>query len=65
MTNNLRNDGTTGALYLLLAFGLLIILAVVLQPAFEARTFNKFRPNGAPKATYWDAVWAKLIVTGQ
>lgn len=48
-----------------LAFALGALAMAVLQPAFEARTFNKFRPEGSPKATYWDALWADLRVTSE
>ena len=48
-----------------LAFMLGAAAMFVLQPAFEAATFNKFRPEGAPKATYWDALWADLRVTSE
>lgn len=48
-----------------LAFALGALAMAALQPAFEARTFNKFRPEGTPKATYWDAVWADLRVTSE
>ena len=37
-------------------FIFLIVFIAIVHPAFEARTFNKFRPDGAPKATYWDAM---------
>ena len=40
-------------------------VAAICQPAFEAATFNKFRPEGAPQATYWDALWADLRVTSE
>ena len=38
-----------------------LVLFGVVQPYFEARTFNKF--TSGPKATYWDALWAELRVT--
>ena len=38
-------------------------LGAGLGPAFEARTYNKFKAPDAPAATYWDAVWADLRVT--
>ena len=49
----------------LLLFALIVgvVTATVLQPYFEARTFNKFTTG--PKATYWDAVWGSLRVTPQ
>ena len=50
-------------LFFALVVGMPACLA--LQPAFEARTFNKFRPEGAPKATYWDALWTNLRVTSE
>lgn len=39
------------------------VLLAALGPAFEARTYNKFKAPDAPAATYWDAVWADLRVT--
>ena len=48
-----------------LAFALGMLAMAPFQPAFEARTFNKFRPEGAPKATYWDALWTNLRVTSE
>ena len=43
----------------------LVILVLPLQPYFEMKSFNKFRPEGTPKATYWDALWADLRVTSE
>ena len=41
----------------------LVIVSIVLLPQyFEARTFNKFQPDGQPKASIWDAMWADLRV---
>lgn len=40
-----------------------VLLAAMLETAFEARTYNKFKAPDAPAATYWDAVWADLRVT--
>lgn len=60
---------TTSTDWLLLLLFCTIIMVIptvlLLQPAFEARTFNKFRQEGAPKATYWDALWADLRVTSE
>lgn len=47
-----------------MGLGILVLVClalVVLQPLFEARTFNKFTTG--PKATYWDALWVQLRVT--
>ena len=38
-------------------------ISILIQPALEARTFNKF--NDGPDATYWDAVFAELRVDGK
>lgn len=38
---------------------------LIMQPYFEAKTYNKFREPDQPQATYWDAVWADLRVTSE
>ena len=38
-------------------------VSALIQPALEARTFNKF--NDGPDATYWDAMFAELRVEGK
>ena len=50
-------------LVLVAAVLLAAMLGAALGPAFEARTYNKFKAPDAPAATYWDAVWADLRVT--
>ena len=50
-------------LVLVAAILLASALYAILGPAFEARTYNKFKAPDAPAATYWDAVWADLRVT--
>ena len=50
-------------LVLVAAVLLAAMLEAALGPAFEARTYNKFKAPDAPAATYWDAVWADLRVT--
>ena len=44
-----------------LALVLMVPLGLALQPLFEARAYNKFTTG--PQATYWDALWVRLIVT--
>ena len=50
----------TGLLSLLIA-GLLLLVAI--GPAKEAATFNKYRDQDSPPATYWDAVFSDLRIT--
>ena len=39
-----------------------ILIFVLLQPHYEAKTFNKFRDEDQEQATYWDAAFANLRV---
>lgn len=53
--------------FILGCFLLIILLsiascAVCCGPYMEARSFNKFQPEGAPKATMWDAMFIELRV---
>lgn len=41
----------------------LVILAALIQPCFEARTFNRFTKG--EKATYWDALFAELRIQAE
>ncbi len=48
--------------------GCIIIILVVIgialcQPAFEARTYNKFKGKDQPNATYLDALVSRLRIT--
>ena len=51
------------ALVVFMVFMLSAGISMLIQPALEARTFNKF--NDGPNATYWDAVFAELRVDGK
>lgn len=44
---------------------LIIITVFLVQPFFEAKTFNKFRKPGTPEATYWDALVSNLRITNE
>ena len=40
-----------------------VILALaILPPMMEASTFNKFKSQNQPEATFWDAVFSELRV---
>lgn len=54
----MKNNNDAGVVGLII-LALLILLGIVMQPYFEARSFNKFSKI---KATYWDAVWTQLRV---
>lgn len=44
----------------------IIVLAVLaIQPYYEAKTFNKYRKQGEPEATYWDAMFSNLRVNAK
>ena len=44
------------------AIAAMLMTFFVAQPYFEAKAFNKFKPAGAPEATYLDAVMSDLRI---
>ena len=51
-------------IWILIVVAILVLLFVpfVLQPYFEAKTFNKFKKPEQQEATYWDALFSNLRV---
>jgi len=41
---------------------LIAVFAIFLPPYMEMKTFNKFKSESQPSATYWDAVCSELRV---
>ena len=39
-----------------------LVVAMLVQPYFEMRTYNKFKSADKPEATYWDAMFAELRI---
>ena len=50
------------AVAMIITVSVIVGFVIFLPPYMEMKTFNKFKSEDQPKATYWDAVCSELRV---